>query len=149
MVICHHIYMLQSNVIAIAFKNILYIAGVLITGSYSSPHNTAELYVPSSGVSCTLPSLPDNRVYHTVTEAGLLCGGSDTEDSCILWSPDSGTWEEALTLDVKRSYHLSWTPSSGNIGTYLMGGYYSERTTTLVNNDGSQEPGFPLKYTTV
>ena len=123
----------------------MYIAGVLITGG-DPAGNTAELYLPFSNVSCTLPSLPDSRVAHTVTEGGLLCGGADTGDSCIMWSPDSGTWEEALTLDVKRYGHVSWTPSSGNTGTYLMGGYYSKRTTTLVNNDGSQEPGFLLKY---
>ena len=130
--------------LANAKNNLYYIAGVLITGCYPAD-NTAELYVPSTGASCTLPSLPDNRYHHTVTEGGLLCGGRDTSDSCIQWSPDSGTWEEALTLDVRRSQHVSWTPSSG-AGTYLMGGYDSKRTTTLVNNDGSQEPGFPLKY---
>ena len=44
---------------------------------------------------------------------------------------------------------MSWTPSSG-IGTYLVGGYaYSnsaKRTTTLIKPDGTQEPGFSLKY---
>ena len=63
-----------------------------------------------------------------------------------MWSQDTGTWEEVLTLDVNRQEHVSWTPSSGNTGTYLMGGSYSKKTTTLVNNDGSQEPGFPLEY---
>ena len=165
--ICHHIMMLQSNVTSknsftlekvsltdkdnlilkcyrIASKNILYIAGLLITGGVPV-YDTAELYIPSTGASCTLPSLPDDRWHHTVTEGGLLCGGANTRVSCIQWSPDSGTWEEALTLDVRRSQHVSWTPSSG-AGTYLMGGYDSKRTTTLINNDGSQEPGFPLKY---
>ena len=124
-----------------------YIAGVLITGGLPSS-NTAELYVPSTGASCTLPSLPDSRQDHTVTEGGLLCGGhlyTDTRHSCILWSPDSGTWEEALTLDVGRVGHVSWTPSSG-AGTYLMGGGDSKKTTTLIKNDGTQEPGFPLRY---
>ena len=133
----------------IASKNILYIAGVLITGG--NPNNSAELYLLSSGESCTLPSLPDDRVHHTVTEGGLLCGGANTRVSCIQWSPDSGTWEEALTLDVSRFYHVSWTPSSGNNSTYLMGGsgdWENARTTTLIKNDGSwsQEPGFPLKF---
>ena len=129
----------------------MYIAGVLITGGNpSSAVNKAELYLPSTGASCTLPSLPDKRYYHTVSKGGLLCGGFySTEDSCIMWSPDSGTWEEALTLNVRRDDHVSWTPSSGNTGTYLLGGEYSsKKTTTLVNNDGSQEPGFPLKYDT-
>ena len=112
----------------------------------------AELYVPSSGVSCTLPSLPEYRDDHTVSEGGLICGGvggmyTDTEDSCIQWSPDSGTWEVALNLDVKRYSHVSWTLRNGTTSTYLMGGGYSWRTTTLMKN-GSQEPGFQLKYDT-
>ena len=106
--------------------------------------------MPSTGASCSLPPLPDERVDHTVSEGGLLCGGqfSDTRDSCLQWSPDSGTWEAALTLDVRRDDHVSWTPSSGNTGTYLMGGDYSFKTTTLITNDGRQEQGFPLKYDT-
>ena len=133
----------QSNLTNILY----YIAGVLITGGdpYSS-RNTAELYVPSTGASCTLPSLPDDRYAHTVSEGGLLCGGYYNQDSCIMWSPDLGTWEEALTLNVKRELHVSWTPSNGNTGTYLMGGQYSRDTTTLITNYGSQEPGFLLKY---
>ena len=68
--------------------------------------------------------------------------------SCLQWTPDSGTWEAAVTLNIRRAAHVSWTPSGGNTGTYLMGGYYSEsmRTTTLITNDGSQDQGFPLKY---
>ena len=132
---------------AVASKNISYIAGVLITGGESSAAlNTAELYVPSTGVSCTLPSLPDNRYDHTVSEGGLICGGPETPVSCIMWSSDSGSWEEAVTLDVIRRGHVSWTPSSGNTGTYLMGGSPNYKTTTLVKNDGTQEQGFPLKY---
>ena len=121
---------------------------VLITGGYSSdadaPYN-AELYLPSSGLSCSLPPLPDNRAGHTLESSGLLCGGYNTQDTCIQWSPDTGTWEELLTLDVNRYYHVSWTPGS-SIGTYLMGGDYSKRTTTLVTPYGTQEPGFSLKY---
>ena len=108
--------------------------------------------MPSTGASCSLPPLPDDRADHTVSADGLLCGGglSGTRDSCLQWTPDSGTWEAAVTLDVRREAHVSWTPSGGNTGTYLMGGYYSEsmRTTTLITNDGSLDQGFPLKYDT-
>ena len=123
---------------------------VLITGSYYSPRDTSELYQPASGVSCSLPQLPDNREYHTVESSGLLCGGLDTRDTCLQWSPDTGTWVDLqLTLDVGRVAHVSWTPGT-EVGTYLMGGGYSEseRTTTLIKPDGSQEPGFDLKYDT-
>ena len=122
-------------------------AGVLITGSSSYPWDTAELYLPSSGVSCSLPQLPGARADHTMESSGLLCGGEVTDDSCLQWSQDTGTWEELLTLDVGRARHVSWTPGS-DIGTYLMGGNLNEKTTTLIKPDGTQEPGFPLQYNT-
>merc|ERR1712032_215461 len=79
-----------------------------------------------------------------------ICGGDYSSDTCLQWSPDTGTWEELLlTLDVERKNHVSWTPGT-EVGTYLMGGYYSasERTTALIKPDGTQEPGFDLKYQT-
>ena len=79
-----------------------------------------------------------------------MCGGySGTSTSCVQWSSDTGTWEEHLTLDAGRAFHVSWTPDP-DIGTYLMGGGgESIKTTTLVKPDGSQEAGFNLKYYTV
>ena len=70
-----------------------------------------------------------------------------TKDSCIEWSPDTGSWGELLTLDVERAYHVSWTPASGT-GTYLMGGLASGMTTTLITSEGGQQTGFPLKFHT-
>ena len=118
---------------------------ILITGGYGSL-NTAELYLPSSGLSCSLPNLPGDRWEHTQESSGLLCGGYGSEESCIQWSPATGTWEELLTLDVGRNNHVSWTPSNGT-GTYLLGGDTPTqwRTTTLVSQE-AQEPGFQLKY---
>ena len=111
--------------------------------------DTAELYLPSTGVSCALPQLSDERNYHTLESSGLLCAGYLSSDTCLQWSPDTGSWEELLTLDVEREYHVSWTPDT-SIGTYLMGGSPSgsERTTTLIKPDRTQEPGFPLQYDT-
>ena len=104
--------------------------------------------MPSSGASCTLPSLgSEGRYGHTASEDGLLCGGAYDKNSCLQWKPDTGSWEDALTLGVGREYHVSWTPKSGITGTYLMGGIYSKETTTLITPDGeSQELGFLLKY---
>ena len=70
-------------------------------------------------------------------------------DSCLKWSPDNGTWEELLHLETQRFHHVSWTPDT-ETGTYLMGGHGSDskRTTILLKPDGTQEPGFPLKYDT-
>ena len=108
--------------------------------------NTAELFLPSSGTSCALPDLPDDRYGHSA-DNNTLCGGSG--GNCLQWSPDTGTWEELLTLDVGRYNHVSWTPASGT-GTYLIGGWDSDgrMTTTLITSEGGQETGFPLKYDT-
>ena len=111
-------------------KNFYFPDAVLITGSSEgdSPKDTAELYVPSSGVSCALPELPEHRGRHSVESTGLLCGGY-TSDTCLQWSRDTGTWEEVLYLDTGRYQHVSWTPGNG-IGTYLMGGWESEMERT-------------------
>ena len=120
---------------------------VLITGGYDGGGlNTAELFLPSNGTSCTLPSLPQTRDQHTV-DNHILCGGYGEGpfalESCLQWSPDTGTWEELLTMNVSRAYHVSWTPASG-IGTYLMSG----RTTTLITPEGGEVTGFQLEYNT-
>ena len=141
-----------------AFEHILFcIAGVLITGGNPiATSDTAELYLPSSAASCKLPKLPVeynySRVLHSADDEGLLCGGLYTANTCLQWSPDTGSWEAAVTLDVWRADHISWTPANGR-GTYLIGGIseaipypVGERTTTLITPDGTQKPGFPLKY---
>jgi len=91
--------------------------------------------------------MPDGRIYHTIESSGLLCGGIDTEKTCLKWIPDTGSWE-LLTLAAGRWDHVSWTPGTDN-GTYLIGGNDWEgmvngMTTTLMKPDGTQEPGFPL-----
>ena len=96
-----------------------------------------------------LPTRQDDRWSHTLEGSGLMCGGSDTSDTCVQWSSDNGTWEDYITLDVNRSYHVSWTPDP-DIGTYLIGGDGSDarNTSTLIKPEVSQEPGFSLKYQT-
>ena len=121
--------------------------GVLITGSDNVPWDTAELYLPSARFSCSLPKLPDYRDSHTLESSGLVCGGWHTSDTCLQWSHGSWSWEEELHLDTKRDGHVSWTPDT-DICTYLIGGYPSYNTTTLIRQDGTQGPGFPLQYDT-
>ena len=126
----------------------MFLDAVLITGSLYSPRDTAELYLPSSGVSCSLPQLPDERWDHTMESSGLLCGGGGTRDTCLQWSPDTGSWEKLITLDNGRYWHVTWTPGT-DTGTYLMGGGNGNgRTITLIRPDGTQELGFPLQYNT-
>ena len=119
---------------------------VLITGGDGRSGYSAELFLPSSGTSCTLPDLPELRYYHS-SDNNILCGGYKSSN-CLQWSPDTGTWEELLTLDLGRLYHVSWTPGNG-IGTYLMGGSGQEITSTLLKPDGSQELSFIPKYPTL
>ena len=57
---------------------------------------------------------------------------------------EKGSWEDHLTMDVERVYHVSWTPDP-EIGTYLIGGF-DESTTTIIRPDGSLEAGFIIKH---
>ena len=106
--------------------------------------------MPSTGMSFSLPQLPDDRAHHTLETSGLMCGGVyiGASDTCLKWSPDTGSWEKELTLNTDRWDHVSWTPDNG-LGTYLMGGGYSGRTSTLVKHDGTQKAAFPLIYDTM
>ena len=52
------------------YLTIIISAAVLITVGA-----TAELYIPSSGTSCMLPTRHDSRYYHTLEDGGLMCGG--------------------------------------------------------------------------
>ena len=119
------------------------VSAVLITGSGGPAGNGAELYVPSSGISCRLPSLPNYRTGHTSDSNGVLCGGSES-DSCVQWNLETRSWEEYLALDVDRVHHVSWTPDP-EIGTYLIGGF-KESTTTIIKPDKSLEAGFIIKH---
>ena len=125
---------------SVSYKAVLVVGAGTQVGAI---RNSAELFLPSSGTSCTLPSLSIGRTWHTVNNH-VLCGGLwSAADSCLKWSPDTGTWEEMLTLDVGRYRHVSWTPNNG-IGTYLMGGSNSPNTTTLIKAVGTQEQSFQL-----
>ena len=84
---------------------------VLITAGY-----VAEMYHPSSGTTCMLPTMQDDRYDHSLEGSALMCGGYYTSASCVQWSSVTGTWEEYLTLGVGRSIHVSWTPDP-DIGT--------------------------------
>ena len=63
---------------------------------------SVEVYVPSTGQHCQLPSLPDERYNHGI-EAMTVCGGGgsdDTKTSCQTLT--DGSWETTTTLLEKR-----------------------------------------------
>ena len=94
---------------------------------------------------CSLPDLPVDRSEHSQT--GLeACGGdsSTVQTTCVRPSGDS--WTPSHQLLQKRAYHSSWVSPAG---TLLMGGWYSEKTTELLDtNTGDSAMSFPLKYRT-
>ena len=133
----------------------MYFSVVLITGGDLGYKVTqsAELFLPSSNTTCSLPQLSKARRYHT-QDGGLACGGDNLDGdgdsvtrSCDKWS--AGTWTQTShTLRKGRSVHVSWPTAEG---VYLIGGVFSGSGTTseLVKEDGSVEEGFALKYSTL
>ena len=118
-------------------------SAVLITGGIGTFNGgierTAEIFLPKSKSSCKLPGLPIGRKKHT-NDNGLLCGGEyhdgllEASRTCVLWSPESGTWNKSHTLtEDPENYHgdhVSWTPTytwTPPLGTYLLGGWTNRR----------------------
>ena len=120
------------------------------TGNIPYPQNilkTAEIFNPLTNTSCSLPQLPIGR--HNQRQGNYVaCGGGEgsTQNTCVKWSPDSGTWAQSHTLRQRRFYHVSWTTASG---VYLIGGNRSPRTSEIVKEDGTVEESFVLKYKTM
>ena len=131
-------------------------------GDGTGTTKSAELFIPSTGQSCSLPGLPDKRSYHTMdTVDGIptLCGGccspgvfsTVTEKSCLQFSPlsSSGTWKKSLSLMRTRQNHASWTSCAGLV--LIGGGPYFHRTgdplpdAELVTKDSSFA-GFSLTF---
>ena len=140
-----------------------YHAGVLITGGLthslvvidpSLALKSAEIYLPDTKTSCSLPQMPKMRRYHT-QDGGLVCGGelefgshqnsnSHILTLCDTW--DNGTWNRSHTLALKRRSHVSWSTSSG---VYLIGGARSSTSIEIVKKDGAVVADFQTKYSTV
>ena len=121
------------------------IPGILISGGAGAAHSSVEVLNPSTGKTCSLPSLPVGRYSHTST--GLtLCGGHDTKTSCITFS--SGEWVTSHTLAELRIDHSAWMTNNKNI--ILIGGWGDSAKTseTLIEGVASTEPGFILRYDT-
>ena len=122
------------------------ISAVLITGGWDYALHSAEIYHTDRDTPCALPDLPDQRVFHT-QDGSLVCGGGYTLRSCRRWNADTGAWDLVTeTLTEKRWAHTSWTPVDGSV-TYLMGGFWSDNTTEVLDN-GSVRITFPPKHRT-
>ena len=120
------------------------IPGILMTGG-SGAYTSVELFNPTTGQSCELPSLPDNRLYHTSAGLEICGGGYGTWTSCITFS--SGEWVASHHLVEERSDHCSWDTEEGTI---LLGGVYSSTTTETVKQGVSDGmAGFTLQYRTM
>jgi len=130
--------------------------GILISGGFGEL-SSVEVLNPSTGKTCSLPSLPDKRYYHTST--GLtLCGGrysKSTSTNCITFS--SGEWVTSHTLAKERFTHSAWMTNNRNIiliggvssKTIQIGGLFSGNTSeTLIEGVTSTEPGFTPRYDT-
>ena len=92
---------------------------------------------------CSLPDLPDIRVYHSQTGLETCGGGYYGQMNCVKLS--EGGWTPSHNLTEERYGHTSWASPAG---TLLMGGY-SDYTTELLKEDtGDSVMHFNLKYGT-
>ena len=96
--------------------------------------STTEDYFPTPGsrYTCSLQSMPSARVGHTLDQLGdgtvLACGGyGEGQKTCDKFNGTS--WSSHSTLLHERGQHTSLP---GQHDLLLMGGYYSEATTELV-----------------
>ena len=97
--------------------------GLLISGGTRNASTSVEVFIPSTGLSCSLPPLPDDRLYHTM-DSTYTCGGvgMPSSDSCLHFS---GQWTDSYTLVHAREGHSSWMT---DYGLLLMGGYGLDST---------------------
>eukprot|EP00092_Neocalanus_flemingeri_P020654 GFUD01022379.1.p1 GENE.GFUD01022379.1~~GFUD01022379.1.p1 ORF type:complete len:495 (+),score=82.82 GFUD01022379.1:9-1493(+) len=124
--------------------------GLLISGGVDD-HETilssVEVFIPSSNVSCSLPSLPSSRDDHTM-DGPYVCGGNGggAASDCLQFS--SGTWTSLSTTVHHRYYHCSWWTQGGQGQLVLIGGNYinGANTTEVVPVQGGEEGlSFSLK----
>ena len=125
---------------------LLYLDGILVTGTSPVHHGRTSEFITSNGSICTLiPQLPRAKNLHT--QSGLTaCGGNGyVWKSC--YTLINGVWETSHSnLLQERRAGLSWNSPEGII---LLGGTSSKRTSELLSStsDASTEK-FRLTYDT-
>ena len=111
---------------------------------------TGEVFIPSSGKSCSISDLPDHRISHTM-DGEYLCGSlwvqeDDVQKNCMRFSPEENQWTYSHTLTEKRVGHSSWMTDQGLV---LMGGWLSDSTSEILSLDGGKgRPAFEMNYKT-
>jgi len=117
--------------------------GIVISGGGQALNKWVELFIPSSGYSCLLPSLHDVRDGHTMNNM-YICGGDDfyARDLCIQFV--EGQWTALSATMQSRDDHSSWLTPQGLV---LMGGDYTTKSTEIITLKGGQGgPGFSLNF---
>ena len=120
--------------------------GIIISGGFGA-QTSVEVFVPSTGQSCLLPNMPDERFGHTL-DSLLICGGYEVSTSTTCLSFTSGQWITSHTLVEERYGHCSWQTEQGLV---LMGGlHHSADTSEIVATTGGQGgPSFAMQYSTM
>jgi len=107
----------------------------------SGAYTSVEVFVPSTGLSCSLPDLPDEKQYHTM-DSLIICGGTErqytTRTTCLSFT--SGQWITSHTLVTERYGHSSWQTEQGVV---LMGGKVSPDSSEFV---AAEERGSSLGF---
>ena len=113
-------------------------SAIMITRGTGDRSKSVEFFrTDGTPLFCIIPDLPDDRRLHTQVGT-MLCGGGDTNDmaiSCLNFASNSW-YVMAFKLKYRRQGHVSW---QSRMGLVMIGGFYSENTTELLNNEGSTE----------
>ena len=110
----------------------------MITGGYNGSSSLAstDLFLSTTGKTCSLNSLPTARYGHTLDQLGdgtvLACGGTGANTRCDKFTPSLpyGTWTQNSTLLFQRRQFSSLP---GKHELLLLGGDGNEKTTELAS----------------
>ena len=121
----------------------LYVSAIIVSGGDGIMDDKSVEVLHSDGTPwCSLPNLPEGRMFHTQTGLLACAGVTETETSCIKFS--GGKWKPSHKLEKEHYYHSSWASPAG---TVLMGGMDNDKTTELLDDTtGGSIIHFPLKY---
>ena len=126
------------------------VPGFIISGGDSSSKKV-EVFNPSSGNSCPVQDLQEDRWDHSSC-SGLVCGSggssSSSRRSCEKITGTEVSPLPSLTLRQRRSRHLCWSLPGSADKIMLLGGTF-EATTEIVSGSSSiSNEGFTLPYRT-